>query len=147
MIYKTTSPQETIKLGKKIGEVLKKGDVIAYLGNLGAGKTTLTRGIALGLGLDDVVISPTFSIVNEYENENGINVYHFDMYRIKNETELEFTGYYDYPQRDSVFIIEWSENIKNILPSSTVFISIETIDEQTREISIRGDNRFESLGD
>jgi tRNA threonylcarbamoyladenosine biosynthesis protein TsaE len=147
MIYKTTSPQETIKLGKKIGEVLKKGDVIAYLGNLGAGKTTLTRGIALGLGLDDVVISPTFSIVNEYENENGINVYHFDMYRIKNETELEFTGYYDYPQKDSVFIIEWSENIKNILPSSTVFISIETIDEQTREISIRGDNRFESLGD
>jgi tRNA threonylcarbamoyladenosine biosynthesis protein TsaE len=147
MIYKTTSPQETIKLGKKIGEVLKKGDVIAYLGNLGAGKTTLTRGIALGLGLDDVVISPTFSIVNEYENENGINVYHFDMYRIKNETELEFTGYYDYPQKDSVFVIEWSENIKNILPSSTVFISIETIDEQTREISIRGDNRFESLGD
>ena len=76
----THSPEETINLGKKIGSLLKKGDFIAFSGDLGAGKTTITRGIAMGCGLDDEVTSPTFSIVNEYDSK--IPIYHFDMLNI-----------------------------------------------------------------
>ena len=136
----THSPEETIDLGKKIGSLLKKGDFIAFSGDLGAGKTTLTRGIAIGCGLDDEVTSPTFSIVNEYDSK--IPIYHFDMYRIINSTELEFTEFYDYPLDESIFIIEWSENIKDIIPPDAIRIDIKYIDENTREVSVEGDLRF-----
>lgn len=142
MTVRTYSPQETIELGKKIGRRLKKGDFIAFSGDLGAGKTTITRGIAVGLGLEDEVTSPTFSIVNEYESKSAVSLYHFDMYRIMNSTELEFTGFFDYPLEESVFIIEWSENIKDIIPENAIRIDIKYIDENTREISIEGDLRF-----
>ncbi|MBQ8434902.1 MAG: tRNA (adenosine(37)-N6)-threonylcarbamoyltransferase complex ATPase subunit type 1 TsaE, partial [Oscillospiraceae bacterium] len=107
MTFKANSPQETIDFAEKIGRLLKKGDVIAYTGGLGAGKTTLTRGLAIGMGLEDNVTSPTFSIVNEYHG-NNICLYHFDMYRILDADELETTGFYDYPLEDSVFAVEWS---------------------------------------
>lgn len=140
------SPDETINTGRKIGEILKSGDVIAYTGDLGAGKTTLTRGIALGMGLDDEVCSPTFSLVNEYRGKN-ITLYHFDMYRIMSEEALESTGFYDYlDDRNSVIVIEWSENISEFLPNSTIFIGIEKISEDKREIVVKGDNRFAFIG-
>lgn len=140
------SPDETINIGKKIGEKLKSGDVLAYTGDLGAGKTTLTRGIALGMGLDDEVCSPTFSLVNEYRGKN-ITLYHFDMYRITNEEALESTGFYDYLDDDSsVIVIEWSENISEFLPNSTIFIGIEKISEDKREITVKGDSRFVTVG-
>ena len=114
----TKSPEETIAFAEKLGSLLKRGDIIAYKGGLGAGKTTFTRGLAAGLGLKDIVTSPTFSIVNEYRGE--ISLYHFDMYRIISSDELEATGFYDYPLEKSVFAVEWSENIDDILPSETV---------------------------
>lgn len=133
----THSPEETIAFAEKIGKTLKVGDVIAYIGGLGAGKTTFTRGLAKGLGLGDVVTSPTFALVNEYRGEN-LTLYHFDMYRIENADDLESTGYYDYPMEESVFAIEWSENIESVLPKNTIYISIEYLDEDSRQITVKG---------
>lgn len=142
---KTNSPEETIKLGEKIGALLRGGDVIAYSGGLGAGKTTITRGISVGLGLGDEVTSPTFSLVNEYAG-NQQTLYHFDMYRISSPDDLETTGFYDYMDGDSVLAIEWSENIESELPQNTIYIHIERIDDETRKITIDGDERFADIG-
>lgn len=136
----THSPEETIKLGKEIGSKLKGGDIIAFVGGLGAGKTTFTRGLAIGMGLGDEVTSPTFALVNEYRGE--INLYHFDMYRIMNAESLETTGFYDYMSDDNVLAIEWSENIKDCLDKNTIYITINRIDDDTREFIIDGGERF-----
>ena len=141
----TQSPEDTIKLGEKIGSVLKSGDVIAYSGGLGAGKTTITRGISIGLGLGDEVISPTFSLVNEYTGNNA-RLYHFDMYRITSPDDLETTGFYDYLEDGGILAIEWSENIESELPENTIRINIDRIDDNTRKITIDGDDRFADIG-
>lgn len=137
----THSAEETIEFAKEIGSRLKKGDIVAYTGGLGAGKTTFTRGLAMGLGMDDNVTSPTFSLVNEYHSRD-ISLYHFDMYRIMGTDDLETTGFYDYSTDDSVFAIEWSENISEELPDNAVIINIERIDDNTRRITVKGDERF-----
>lgn len=136
----TDSPEKTIDVAKKIGELLKPNDLIAFKGGLGAGKTTFTRGIAIGMGLGDEVLSPTFAIVNEYRGD--VSLYHFDMYRIKNSDDLETTGFYDYPLEKNVFVIEWSENILDVLPKNTIYITINYLDDDKREIFIEGDERF-----
>lgn len=145
MTFKANGPQETIQFAERIGKLLQKGDVIAYTGGLGAGKTTFTRGLAIGMGLGDNVTSPTFSLVNEYRGEN-ICLYHFDMYRIMGADELETTGFYDYPLEDSVFAVEWSENISEELPDNTIYINIEHVDDEVRIITVRGDERFADTG-
>ena len=137
----THSPEETIKTAEKIGSLLKAGDMIAYKGGLGAGKTTFTRGIANGIGLGDCVSSPTFALVNEYRGKN-ITLYHFDMYRIQTEDGLETTGFFDYPFEDNIAVIEWSENIAEFLPENIIYITINTIGENDREIIIEGGERF-----
>lgn len=140
----TYSPEETIAFAQKIGSLLKGGDIIAYKGGLGVGKTTFTRGLAVGMGLPDEVISPTFTLVNEYSGD--ITLYHFDMYRIMNSDDLETTGFYDYMSDDNVLVIEWSENILDALPESTIYIELKRIDDDTREIVINGGKRFENIG-
>lgn len=142
--FTVSSPEETIELGKRIGAFIKGGDVIAYKGGMGAGKTTMTRGIAVGMGLPDEVTSPTFALVNEYRGKT--NLYHFDMYRITGADDLETTGFYDYLSEDNALIIEWSENIAGCLPKNTIYITIERVDENTRKITVEGDIRFEALG-
>lgn len=137
----THSAEESIEFGKYIGSKLKKGDMIAYLGGLGMGKTTLTRGIVMGLGLKDDVFSPTFTLSNEYRGDS-INVYHFDMYRINGLDGLESIGFFDYPLEDNVSIIEWSENVNGIFNESTIRISIERIDDNTRKIIVDGGDSF-----
>ena len=139
----THSAEETIEVAKKIGSLLKGGDIIAYKGGLGVGKTTFTRGLAIGMRLSDEVISPTFTLVNEYLGD--INLYHFDMYRIMNSEELETTGFYDYMSNDNVLAIEWSENIADALPKDTIYIELIRIDDCTREIVINGGKRFENI--
>lgn len=141
----THSPEETIEFAKNIGSLLNGGEVIAYKGSMGAGKTTFTRGLCVGMGLPDEVTSPTFALVNEYLGK--LTLYHFDMYRIMNGDELETTGFYDYISEDSVLAVEWSENISDCLPENTIYITLNRIDENTREITIEGDNRFDNLGD
>ena len=137
----THSPEETIETAKKLGELLRPGDVIAYKGGLGAGKTTFTRGLAIGMGLGDNVTSPTFALVNEYRGEN-ITLYHFDMYRIESEGDLESTGFYDYPFEENVAAVEWSENIAEFLPAHTIYITINSSGEGDREIIIEDGGRF-----
>ncbi len=136
----THSAEETIKFAEKLGSKLKAGDMIAYKGGLGAGKTTFTRGLAIGLGLGDNVSSPTFALVNEYCGD--INLYHFDMYRITNEDDLESSGFYDYDFENNVAAIEWSENIADFLPKNTIYITINALNETEREIIIEDGGRF-----
>ena len=100
----THSPEETIEFAAKLGKMLSAGDIIAYKGGLGAGKTTFTRGIAVGMGLGDNVSSPTFALVNEYAGEK-ITLYHFDMYRIMGEEELETIVFIDYPFENNVIAV------------------------------------------
>ena len=143
---KTSSPEETIAAAEKLGGLLKAGDMIAYKGGLGAGKTTFTRGLAIGMGLGDNVTSPTFALVNEYRGEN-ITLYHFDMYRINSEEDLESTGFYDYDFENNVAAVEWSENIADFLPKSTIYITIERLSELEREIIIEDGGRFAAAWD
>lgn len=138
------SPEETIAFAEKVGKLVRGGDVIAYRGGLGAGKTTFTRGLAIGMGLPDEVSSPTFALVNEYRGK--LTLYHFDMYRILNEEALETTGFYDYMGNDCVIAAEWSENIDDCLPDNTIYIEIERISDESRLITVRGDERFADLG-
>lgn len=148
----SSSPEETIEFAKKIGALLKGGDVVAFRGGLGAGKTTFTRGLAMGMRLPDEVSSPTFALVNEYRGEN-ITLYHFDMYRIMNAEALETTGFYDYLSEDAVVVCEWSENIEGCLPEKTIKITLcnagcgSCAVCEMREITVEGDERFDNIGD
>ena len=140
----TNSPEETIRFAEKIGKLLHGGDTVAYRGGLGAGKTTFTRGLAVGMGLPDEVSSPTFALVNEYRGKN-VTMYHFDMYRIMNAEALETTGFYDYMSEDSVIVCEWTENIEGCLPKNAVNITIEYLGDDAREITVEGDERFDNF--
>ncbi len=142
MIYTTHSADETIALGEQIGRKLLKGDVIAFKGDLGAGKTTITRGISIGLGLGDNVTSPTFSLVNEYRGKEK-SLIHFDMYRILNSDDIELTGFWDYIEEGCILAVEWSENISDVIPKNSVIISIKRTGDNIREIEIIGDERFD----
>ena len=142
--WTTHSPEETIALARQIGARLHAGDVLAYRGGLGAGKTTFTRGIALGMGLDDLVTSPTFALVNAYGDPPRL--IHFDMYRIDGAEELETTGWYDYPQQDCVFAVEWSENIADALPPETIVLTLTRTGDDERRITLKGDARFAVIG-
>lgn len=139
----THSSAETIEVGKIIGKMLRGGDIIAFKGGLGAGKTTITHGIALGMGLRDDVSSPTFAIVNEYIGDK-ISLCHFDMYRISAD-ELESIGFYDYLTDDRVLAIEWSENIAEELPEGVITIEILRTGEDDRKITVIGDERFDHI--
>ncbi len=141
MIIKTNSPEETIAAAEKLGKLLRAGDMIAYKGGLGAGKTTFTRGLAIGLGLGDNVTSPTFALVNEYRGSE-LTLYHFDMYRIETEGDLESCGFYDYPFEENVAAVEWSENIAEFLPENTIYITINSLGNCEREIIIEDGGRF-----
>ncbi len=146
MIYKftTTDPAQTIALGEKIGRLLRGGEVIAYSGGLGVGKTTITRGISIGMGLGDEVTSPTFALVNEYAGRER-SLCHFDMYRINGGLDLETTGFYDYLDGNNVLAVEWSENIADELPDDCIRINIERVDDNTRVITIAADERFAEI--
>lgn len=136
--YISHSVMETEKIAREFAKQLKHGDVIAYRGNLGAGKTAFTRGLAEGLSLNCEVSSPTFALVHEYKGEN-ITLYHFDMYRINDFNDLYSTGYFDYLDLNQIICIEWSENISGILEDNTIIVDIQTIDENTRKIKIYSD--------
>ncbi len=138
--YISHSERETEEFAQRLAQKLRPGDVIAYTGGLGMGKTAFTRGLARGLGCRTSVTSPTFAIVNRYEGETPLN--HFDMYRIEGFDSLYSTGFFDYLDDYSVSAIEWSENIGEYLPEDTIRIDIRRIDDDTREITVTGDDRF-----
>ena len=121
--YITSGPLETEELGRRLGKVLTPGTVIAYTGDLGAGKTAFTRGLADGLGIPERITSPTFTIVNEYEG-GRMPLFHFDMYRLGSSDELFDIGWEDYLVRGGVCAVEWSENVDDVLDEDTIRIDI-----------------------
>ncbi len=142
----TKSPEQTELLGKKLAAFLRPGDVIAYYGDLGAGKTAFTRGLAAGLGIREAVTSPTYTIVNEYLS-GRMPLFHFDMYRLSSSEELFDIGWEDYLARGGVCAVEWSENVADAL-TDAISITIEKDLAQLdwRKITIEGGARFEALG-
>jgi tRNA threonylcarbamoyladenosine biosynthesis protein TsaE len=132
----THTQEQTIALGKKIGASLHGGDVIALSGELAAGKTTLTKGIALALGVTQTVTSPTFTIISEYEGH--LPLYHIDAYRLSGADDFINLGADDIIFGNGVCVIEWSERIQSELPAHTMYISIETRDNDTRVFTITG---------
>ena len=133
-IYTTCSPEETEALGAALALQAEDYKVIAMFGGLGSGKTAMTRGIAAALGSVDAVSSPTYTIVNEYRGRRKIC--HFDMYRIDSEDGLWEIGWEDYLESGSLCIVEWSENVIDALPKETLKVTFETIDEETRKITV-----------
>ena len=134
----THSADETQALGKKLAESLRPGDVIAYFGDLGAGKTAFTRGIAEGLGVSEQVTSPTYTIVNEYLS-GRLPLFHFDMYRLSSADDLFDIGWVDYLDRGGVCAVEWSENVAEAMETGTIRVSIRREgDENSRVIGIEG---------
>ena len=139
----THSADETQALGQKLASRLAPGDVIAYFGDLGAGKTAFTRGLAQGLGITDPVTSPTYTIVNEYLS-GSIPLFHFDMYRLSSSDELFDIGWEDYLSRGGVCAVEWSENVEDALQDAIrVTIEKDADEPDTRHITITGGPRFE----
>ena len=139
----THSADETQALGQKLASRLAPGDVIAYFGDLGAGKTAFTRGLAQGLGITDPVTSPTYTIVNEYLS-GRIPLFHFDMYRLLSSDELFDIGWEDYLSRGGVCAVEWSENVEDALQDAVrVTIEKDADEPDTRHITITGGPRFE----
>ncbi len=130
------SQEETIELGKKIGSKLKSGAVVALDGDLAAGKTYLTKGIALGLDITEEVNSPTFTIISEYSGK--YRLYHMDVYRLENSDDFLDIGGEDLLYGDGICVIEWSKKIKDILPKNTIFIEISVNPDSSRTITITG---------
>lgn len=134
--FVTNNERETFQLGYKIGTMLKKGDVISLNGDLGAGKTHLTKGIAAGLGVDDYITSPTFTIVNEYKGR--LPFYHFDVYRIDDIYEMYEIGFDEYLYGDGVCVVEWGDMVEELLPKDKIYIYIKKLDDSIREVQIKG---------
>lgn len=143
MEFITRSPEETECLGAKLGALLQPGTVLAYRGDLGAGKTAFTRGLAKGLGATDMVTSPTYTIVNEYLS-GKMPLFHFDMYRLPDSDSLFDIGWEDYLERGGVCAVEWSENVADAMENA-IFITIEKTGEETRRITIEGGDSLENL--
>lgn len=139
--YFSACPKDTEKIGEMLASRLSGGEVIAFRGGLGMGKTCFIRGLAKGLGFNGSVTSPTFNLINEYIG-GRLPLYHFDMYRITGWEDLYSTGYFDYIEEGGVIAAEWSENIESALPDNAIIVNIARIDDSRREISIsaKGEN-------
>ena len=143
MQFITNSPAETESVGAALSKILSPGAVIAYRGDLGAGKTAFTRGLARGLGVKESVTSPTYTIVNEYIS-GSMPLFHFDMYRLGSEDELFDIGREDYLERGGICAVEWSENVWGAMEDAVV-VTISRLDEDTRKIEIEGGDRIADL--
>ena len=136
MQFFTTTPEETEALGARLAAALHGGEVIAYRGELGAGKTAFTRGLARGLGISMRVTSPTYTIVNEYTG-GRLPLFHFDMYRLHDADDLFDIGWEDYLERGGVCAVEWSENVAEAM-TGAITVTIEKTGDDARKITIEG---------
>ncbi len=127
----THSKEETVKFAEEYGKTLKKGDVVLLKGEMGAGKTVFTKGVALSLGIKAEVTSPTYAYLNDYDGK----LFHYDCYRLSSGEDAEALGLTEYFYSDGICVIEWSENIADILPENAKVVKIEKIDENTRKIT------------
>ena len=138
MEFLTNSPEETEKVGFALGKILTPGTILAYRGDLGAGKTAFTRGLARGLGCGDIVTSPTYTIVNEYTS-GRLPLFHFDMYRLRSSDDLFDIGWDDYLERGGICAVEWSENVDDAMENA-IYVTIEKLGETARRICLEGGN-------
>ena len=143
MEFITNSPEETEKVGAALGKILLPGSVLAYRGDLGAGKTAFTRGLARGLGYAEPVTSPTYTIVNEYLG-GRLPLFHFDMYRLRSSDDLWDIGWEDYLDRGGVCAVEWSENVDDAMENA-IYVTIHKTGETTRRIVIEGGETIADL--
>ena len=140
----TKNPEETKNLGKEISKIIKPGDLLAFYGELGAGKTCFIQGISLGLEVKDYVTSPSFTIINEYQGK--IPIYHFDLFRFDNAEEILELGYEEYFYGEGLIVIEWAEKIERFLPKEHLKIDIKFKDCYERTISfISQGDRFDKF--
>ena len=137
MKFQTTYPEQTEALGAAVGALVPGGTVLAYRGDLGAGKTAFTRGLARGLGCRETVTSPTYTIVNEYLG-GRLPLFHFDMYRLRSADDLWDIGWDDYLDRGGVCAVEWSENVADAMEGA-ITVSIAKLDDTTRRITIEAE--------
>ena len=129
----TKSVEETLEIGEQLGKLLNKGNIVCLSGDLGAGKTAFTKGIAKGMGVFDYVTSPTYTIINEYEGR--LPLYHFDVYRLNNVEEMYELGYEEYFFGDGVVVLEWADIVRDIIPGERLWITIlNTKGDNSREI-------------
>ena len=143
MTFTTNSPMETENIGAALAKILPPGTVIAYRGDLGAGKTAFTRGLARGLGCTDTVTSPTYTIVNEYLS-GKMPLFHFDMYRLRSADDLWDIGWEDYLDRGGICAVEWSENVEEAL-EDFILVNIAKIGDESRCITIEGGDLIADL--
>ena len=136
MTFLTNSPVETEAVGAALGAIIPAGTILAYKGDLGAGKTAFTRGLARGLGCTDLVTSPTYTIVNEYLS-GRLPLFHFDMYRLASSDDLWDIGWEDYLDRNGVCAVEWSENVDDAMENA-ISVTIEKLGEEARRITLEG---------
>ena len=143
-VIKSYSEDETVSWGKILGWLLKAGDIVGLIGDLGAGKTYFVKGVADGLGIpeDQYVASPTFTLINEYRGR--VTLYHFDLYRIQNEKEIEGLGYEEYLFGNGLVIIEWAEKMLRFLPEEHLLVEIERVNDKTRNFIFTGRGRWYS---
>ena len=133
------SEKETEDIGYRFGKALRRGDVVSLTGSLGAGKTVLAKGIARALSIEEAIVSPTFTIVQEYDGTQKL--YHLDLYRLSGDDEFESMGGEEFLYPDGITLIEWSEKIEDMLPDSTIFVEIAINEDLTRKITIEGGAR------
>ncbi len=143
MQFITRSTEETELLGEKLGRRLCGGEIVAFSGGLGAGKTAFTRGLARGLEIPMRVTSPTYTIVNEYTG-GRLPLFHFDMYRLGSEDELFDIGWEDYLRRGGVCAVEWSENVRGAMEDA-ISVHIDRVSHEVREITIEGGAAYADL--
>lgn len=144
LTFLSTSAKQTEEFAFNFAKQIKDGQIIAFRGGMGMGKTTFTRGFVAGLGIEEDVSSPTFALINEYQTSER-KVYHFDMYRISGIDDLYDIGFFDYLDEKSILIIEWSERIEQALPPQTIFIELEQTEEATRKITVSGGTTIENF--
>ncbi len=132
MEYISKSLKQTYKIAEDFAKTLKSGDVVLLNGEMGAGKTAFTKGIAKGLNLNDEITSPTYAYMNDYDGK----LYHYDCYRLSSGEDAEALGLTDYFYSGGICVLEWSENIKSVLPKNTITVKIEKINDKTRKITI-----------
>ena len=143
MVYFTNGPEETEALAEAFASKLRPGQILAYEGDLGAGKTAFTRGLARGLGITEPVTSPTYTIVNEYLG-GRLPLFHFDMYRLASDDDLWDIGWEDYLERGGVCAVEWSENVPEAM-AGALTVNIEKLGDTDRKITVEGGDGYENL--
>ncbi|MGE4454259.1 MAG: tRNA (adenosine(37)-N6)-threonylcarbamoyltransferase complex ATPase subunit type 1 TsaE [Sphaerochaeta sp.] len=136
MTVTTHGEEETRALGRSIAQGCKPGSVISLRGSLGSGKTVFAKGLAEGLGIEEAIVSPTFTLIQEYEGR--LPLYHMDLYRIGGIEEFEMMGGEEFLYGQGVTLIEWSEKIEELLPDSTIFVHIRIMPNQDRSITLEG---------